>query len=395
MIAVTSGKVARDKKMSDNTKIEWTDATWNIITGCSVVSAGCKNCYAMKLAGTRLKHHTSRAGLTIDTKNGPVWNGEVRFNQQWLGQPLRWSKPRMIFVCAHSDLFHESVPDDWIDTVFAVMALAKQHVFQVLTKRPERMRQYFDDLGYRAEQIGIEAEYISGLDRHLPDLSQRWTLPLSNVWIGVSVENQEAADKRIPILLDTPAAVRWISAEPLLGPLEILKWLDPYTCSDCGYHGAESDAGPDGCEECGEEFGGGDVCEHCGADEQSAKYSCPQCGSHYSFDRDYGFMFPGSAEHGLLNWVVVGGESGDGSRPMHPEWARSLHDQCVMGGVRFLFKQWGDWAPVHELKCNEPGIAGKLWHNFDPDTSVCRIGKKAAGRLLDGVAHDGYPESSK
>ena len=123
--------------MSDGTKIEWTDATWNPITGCSVVSPGCTNCYAMKLAGTRLQHHPSRTGLTKDTKAGPVWTGEVRFNEQWLDEPLRWKRPRMIFVCAHGDLFAEGVPDEWIDKTFAVMALAPQHIFQVLTKRPE------------------------------------------------------------------------------------------------------------------------------------------------------------------------------------------------------------------------------------------------------------------
>jgi protein gp37 len=128
--------------MADSTKIEWTDATWNPITGCSVVSPGCTNCYAMRLAGTRLAHHESRAGLTRDTKAGPVWTGEVRFNEQWIDQPLRWRKPRLIFVCAHGDLFAEGVPDEWIDRVFAVMALAPQHTFQVLTKRSARMREY-------------------------------------------------------------------------------------------------------------------------------------------------------------------------------------------------------------------------------------------------------------
>jgi Bacteriophage protein gp37 len=116
--------------MADGTKIEWTDATWNPVTGCSVVSPGCTNCYAMRLAGTRLKHHPSRAGLTIDTKAGPVWNGKVRFNEQWPSEPLRWKRPRRIFVCAHGDLFAEGVPDEWMDQVFAVMALAPQHVFR-------------------------------------------------------------------------------------------------------------------------------------------------------------------------------------------------------------------------------------------------------------------------
>ena len=129
--------------MSDNSKIEWTDATWNPITGCSVVSAGCTNCYAMRLAGTRLKNHPSRAGLTRETAHGPVWTGEVRLNREWLDQPLRWRRRRRIFVCAHGDLFHDQVPREWIDLVVAVIAMSPQHQFQVLTKRPDRMAEYF------------------------------------------------------------------------------------------------------------------------------------------------------------------------------------------------------------------------------------------------------------
>lgn len=128
--------------MADTSAIEWTDATWNPVTGCSVVSPGCTNCYAMKLAGTRLQHHPSRAGLTQDSKAGPVWTGEVRFNEQWLDQPRRWKRGRNIFVCAHGDLFHESVPDEWLDRVFRQMGIAHHHTFQVLTKRSGRMRSY-------------------------------------------------------------------------------------------------------------------------------------------------------------------------------------------------------------------------------------------------------------
>jgi protein gp37 len=177
--------------MGDNTGIEWTDATWQPITGCSVVSPGCTNCYAMRLAGTRLQHHPSRAGLTTMSKAGPVWNGQVRLNEQWLTQPIAWKRPRRIFVCAHGDLFHESIPDEWIDRVFAVVALCPQHTFQVLTKRNKRMRDY---------------------------CSNHRVLP--NVWLGVSCEDQQRVNERIPDLLDTPAAVRWVSAEPLLGPID-------------------------------------------------------------------------------------------------------------------------------------------------------------------------------
>src|SRR5690606_34453266 len=182
--------------MAEQSSIEWTDATWNPITGCSVVSPGCTNCYAMKLAGTRLQRHPSRAGLTIATKAGPVWNGKVRLNEAWLDQPLKWKRPRMIFVCAHGDLFHEDVPDEWIDRVFAVMALAPQHTFQVLTKRAERMRRYMEPHDQRrADSLG----------RKVLDLGYREPLellhwPLPNVWLGVSAEDQTRADERIPHL---------------------------------------------------------------------------------------------------------------------------------------------------------------------------------------------------
>ena len=129
--------------MADGTKIEWCDATWQIVTGCSIVSPGCTNCYAMRLAGTRLKDHPSRKGLTKIVNGNHVWTGEVRFNKQWLTQPLRWKRPRRIFVAAHGDLFHESVPDGWIMRVLWVMGHAQHHTFQVLTKRSKRMREFF------------------------------------------------------------------------------------------------------------------------------------------------------------------------------------------------------------------------------------------------------------
>ncbi len=347
--------------MADKTKIEWTNATWNPVTGCSVVSAGCKHCYAMKLAGTRMKNHPSRAGLTIDTAAGPVWNGQVRFNEQWLDQPLRWSRPRRIFVCAHGDLFHESVPDTWIDRVFAVMALAPQHTFQVLTKRAERMHAYLADSGYRAEMIGIDAEAMSGLDRHLADGSQRWPLPLPNVHLGVSVENQAAADERITLLLATPAAVRWISAEPLLGHIDIV--LACWQASD-------------------------DIVMR--------------------FDRTPLEEIAEVPKFLGINWVVCGGESGVNARPMHPDWARSLRDQCSGAGVPFLFKQWGEYGPCELYPPSDPApyscvtfsgthlqgehaISGGGGPGDNSVEIIARFGKKKAGRLLDGVLHDEYP----
>lgn len=244
--------------MSDKTNISWTHATWNPVTGCSKVSAGCKNCYAER-DWARLGH--------LPTYKGRAFT-DVACHPERLDQPLRWRRPRRIFVNSMSDLFHPAVPDEFIDQVFAVMSMAGHHTFQVLTKR--RMRDYF--LGGARERITF------AVGRHIGvrGVDIRWPLP--NVWLGVSVENQDAADERIPLLLQTPAAVRWVSAEPLLGPVTL--WSDW-------------------------------LLEHRAITKPS------------------------------LDWLVVGGESGPKARGMDPEWARSLRDQCAAAGVPFHFKQWG------------------------------------------------------
>ena len=359
--------------MAEHTKIEWTDATWNPITGCSVVSPGCTNCYAMRLAGTRMNHHPSRAGLTIQSKAGPVWTGDVRLNEEWLTQPLRWSRPRMIFVCAHGDLFHESVPDEWIDRVFAVMALAPQHTFQVLTKRAQRMRVYFaartegDPWAEAADAIGN----LLGTTHHPAALEPK-DMPLQNVWLGVSVEDQRRADERIPELLETPAALRWLSAEPLLGPIDLEKidvaaWMRTYRSgSDIGQHPYDPDM-------------------------------------RWPLLAPFEHMQSGWSSPGL-DWVVVGGESGPGARPMHPDWPRAIRDQCERAGVPFFFKQWGEWA-VDRLR---PGSdlggdmrADRVRHVCrdrendgyfrEGDRHMRRVGKARAGRKLDGEIHDAQP----
>ena len=199
--------------MSDKTGIAWTNATWNPITGCTKVSQGCKYCYAEREWG-RLS-----ANPKATTYHGRAFT-DVACHPERLDQPLRWKKPRMIFVNSMSDLFHETVPDAFIDNVFAVMALSPRHIFQVLTKRPGRMRDWFAP-GYdnREHEVGQAMREIAAArgsdDAGLPE----WPLP--NVWLGVSVEDQPSADARIPVLLQTPAAVRWVSAEPLLGPINL------------------------------------------------------------------------------------------------------------------------------------------------------------------------------
>lgn len=210
--------------MSDNSQIEWTDATWNVITGCSIESPGCRDCYAMKLAGTRLRNHWSRAGLTQPSAAGPVWTGEVRFNEPWLQQPLDWKRPRMIFVCAHGDLFHPSVPFETIDRIFAVMALCPQHKFQVLTKRTARMAEYFASPGRHA-LIGQQVGQLH-LQRSGSPVSEWSGLPMPNVWLGTSVENQRYADiRRAPLSAIAGGGwLTWVSYEPALGPVDWSGW---------------------------------------------------------------------------------------------------------------------------------------------------------------------------
>lgn len=300
---------------SQKNGIEWTDETWNPLRGCSRVSEGCRHCYAEGVA-----RRFSGPGLPYEglIARGGQWNGQIKLVPELLDQPLRWRRPRRIFVNSMSDLFHENVPTEFIDQVFAVMAMADEHTFQVLTKRPERMRSYLSDEGLTRRLLSaayrIDQEKWAWLsaDFHIVGCQ---VLPLPNVWLGVSVEDQAAADERIPLLLQTPAAVRWISAEPLLGPVD----LEDYDTTQAG-----------------------------------------------------------------IDWVVVGGESGREARPMHPDWARALRDQCAAAGVPFLFKQWGEWAP-NWLNDDQGNMQpGSEWMD--------RMGKKIAGRHLDGVLHDGYPE---
>ncbi len=331
--------------MAEHSTIEWTDATWNPITGCAVVSPGCTNCYAMKLAGTRLKHHPSRAGLTRETKAGPVWTGETRLNEEWLDKPLRWKRPRMIFVCAHADLFADSVPDEWIDKVFAVMAMAPQHTFQVLTKRADRLKAYLT-------AGALEHRLAAAMLKSSPSSPEtgRWPrLPLPNVWLGVSAEDQTRADQRVPDLLATPAAVRFVSAEPLLGPIDLTRldqpnagfgpyWVNSLSANQVGWF----------------------------SDEAATIRTIPDPLA--------------SSDLPQLDWVIVGGESGRDARPMVPAWARSIRDQCATASIPFFFKQWGSFAP------DDPGAV---------HTSMCHVGKKAAGRLLDGIEHNGMPGSQE
>jgi protein gp37 len=291
--------------MADKSSIEWTDATWNPVTGCTKVSPGCDHCYAERI---------------VERFKGKGAFENVTLNEERLDAPLRWRKPRRVFVNSMSDLFHDSVPDEYIATVFAVMAFARQHTFQVLTKRHGRMRSLLNRQSFRrdVQRVALRREG----DR-APWLVKPWW-PLRNVWLGVSVEDQKHANLRIPALLDTPAAVRWISAEPLLGPIDLHakdsrtfgpQWL-PVTA-----YGVNT---PD--HRAGDGSPIGDL---------------------------YKDMYGPN-----LDWVVIGGESGPGARPMHPDWARSLRDQCSAAGVPYFFKQTGS------LLARQLGIPGK-GHDWD------------------------------
>jgi protein gp37 len=268
-----------------NSGISWCDATWNVVAGCERTSPGCANCWAVRDTW-RLAHNPNpkvsapNAGL-VDRRNGHLdWTGEVRCLPERLTEPMAWKKPKRIFVASRGDLFHPSVPFAFINDVFSVMLRSPLHTYLVLTKRADRMQEYASYAGH-----------------------------LRNVWLGVTIENQQTAEERIPLLLQTPAAVRWVSAEPLLGPVDLRGLWD----------------------------------------------HCPE------HDFPGGFCLGPCSSRRHLDWVVCGGESGPKARPMHPDWARGLRDQCREAEVPFFFKQWG-------------------------------IGTKAAGHLLDGVEHHEFPE---
>ena len=300
--------------MSDKSAIEWTDATWNPVTGCTKVSPGCAHCYA--------------EAITLRFGYGPAFLpgvAEIKVHPKRLDQPIRWKRGRKIFVNSMSDLFHEDIPESFVDRVFAVMALADQHIYQVLTKRPERMLEYMTAQGpnhlYDNAQarVALEAQIIAN-ERGEDTSSPHWDLfleswPPPKVWLGVSVENQHWADIRIPLLLQTPAAVRFLSVEPLLRAVDLRVWLG-------------DDAMP---------------CE------------CPD-----AYRANWCVISSCNAHDGRgIDWVIVGGESGPRHRPMELDWVRSLRDQAVAAGVPFFYKQPGGTRPGGDAT-----LDGRQWHEF-------------------------------
>lgn len=316
--------------MGKSTGIEWADATFNPWIGCEKVSEGCKNCYAEV---STFANHKRSVGVELWGRYGT----RLRTSENYWRQPLKWQdeakksgKRKKVFCASLADVFEmrlDSIDDKhlwlWRYDLFQLIDSTPELDWLLLTKRPQNIE-------ILLLQIGREK---------LPD----------NVWMGVTAENQEQADKRIPILLDVPAKIHWLSAEPLLGFLYIEKYLHD---SDCEY-----------------------------------TYNFSVC--------DFRVCTCIEPRERHISWVIAGGESGTNARPMNPEWVRNLRDQCMDAGTSFFFKQWGEWSPVHDLRCNETGIKDKEWFTFDPDNSVCKIGKKNCGSLLDGREWKVFPELSK
>ncbi len=384
-------------------KIEWTGATWNPVVGCSPVSPGCLNCYAARQAmrleriGVRGYAPLSVEGERLDVNGVPeveevriaerrngraVFTGSVRTVPEALSVPLSRKTPETYFVCSMADLFHESVPFEFIDRVWAVMALCPHHTFQVLTKRPERMRAYLASIENDEEVAGapgmmrlgcaagclLDGPWIWGqpastrtrIEHFISDThecddedseyeAQPVPWPLPNVWLGTSVEDTATGYARIPRLVECPAAVRFLSCEPLLRAVDLQPW---FTRPDWGPVQADG----------------------------NRPYMPRVC-------RD------------KIHWVIVGGESGPGSRPMDPDWARSLRDQCQAAGVAYFFKQWGEWWPVDQWEWTPERVLPdeSEWASHPRMTRtedgalMFRVGKGDAGRLLDGRTWDEMP----
>lgn len=349
-----------------NTSIEWTDKTWNPIRGCTRVSEGCRHCYAEGVARRFSGPGLAYEGLVrIDSAGKPhEWNGHIKFVEAHLLDPLKWKEPKRIFVNSMSDLFHENVRWEWINKIFAVMALCPQHTFQILTKRPEVMGQYISSIGNAirdADKWFLQGAADEIVDNCATLEDHPWPLP--NVQLGVSCEDQTSADKRIPWLLRTPAAVRFLSCEPLLGEISLKRIRMPETF-----------------------FGYVDV------DALTA--------DRYRNAQLVGFGGP------RIDWVIAGGESGRGARPMHPDWARGLRDECQAAGTPFFFKQWGEWLPIatprmtarigstlliHRDGATTPASWSDVMKTTGDPWAVQRAGKKAAGAMLDGREWREFP----
>lgn len=358
--------------MGDRTGISWTGRTWNPIRGCSRVSEGCRHCYAEVQAArivrmgrgkptpydglVRMVRRPPSAaeGYRNERPMEPRWTGEVVLDVAKLAEPMRWRQPSTVFVNSMSDLFHEKLTNEQIAAVFGVMATCPQHTFQCLTKRARRMREWFEWFRLQCDpRSGAETEVLIGyLLDEAPDsigdrifAGARWPLP--NVWLGVSVENQDAADERIPDMLQTPAAVRFLSCEPLLGPVDLNRIQTPEATQGLHFSALHEQH---------------DDCFHTSPSQ--------------------------------IDWVIAGCESGPGARPCDVEWLRALRDQCAAAGVPFFLKQAigasrSDPSP-------SPGVVPIGFSRHRPIDTGPGSKRKPGGVIelpyLDGVQHAAFPK---
>lgn len=312
--------------------IEWATKTWNPIIGCSKVSEGCDNCYAEKmacrLAGMQNKQigtdYSSVTSVNRDMKP-KYWGGNSLYRYDQVTKPARWKKPQTIFVCSMGDLFHKSVKFEFISAVYDVMCDYSHHTYIILTKRPERMLQFYE---WKKEYYGV-----------------KWQAK-NNIWLGVSAENQNQANKRIPILMDIPALIKFVSIEPMLGDIDLTKIKEGV-------------------------------------------------GLTFDYLNGYGFSLGEKYIDGpKLNWVICGGETGHNARPMHPNWVRLIRDQCKKANVPFFFKGWGEWQPTHFGGMgNTSGKNNFNWcERGEKWQWMCKFGKQNSGLLLDDEKHYEFPK---
>lgn len=327
--------------MSENSAIEWTDHTFNAWIGCTKVSPACDHCYAENW-GKRFGVEWG-AGKKRRLTSDDYWRKPLA----WNAKAARTGTRPKVFANSLSDVFDAEVSDEWRDRLFALIAMTPNLDWLILTKRPKVARDYFTLDRHVSSDFPLSMSPLWHIGMYVdqPDWHDIKDLPLPNLWLGTTVENQAMADMRIPLLLDTPAAKRFLSCEPLLESVDLSPWL----------------WGPD------------KACKNCPKD----------------IDCDcYCYTRPELKLTGL-DLVIAGGESGKGSRPSHPDWFRSLRDQSAAAGVPFFFKQWGDWLPIDlpagggNFEHNKPTEVTDIWSD-GAGYLMERVGKKAAGRLLDG-----------
>jgi protein gp37 len=386
------------------TSIEWTagdDGTpgsvWNPVRGCSRISPGCGGanhqggCYAEKIAARFSGPGQPFEGFAERTAHGGRWTGKMAVAWDMVDQPIRWRKPRRIFANSMSDLFHKDLPRDEVAIIYGTAIAAvhlRGHTFQILTKRADHMRELLSDEEFweiaNAHASSLVLEHTDPLNRRSDDARATCgeygpDAPPPGIWLGVSTEDQPRADERIPDLLATPATTRFLSVEPMLGGVALRQeWLPCSACRGRGWYLARfSD------------------------DHQTACKPCLEAAEALGITVPVGHMAkPGPR----IDWVIAGGESGPRARPMHPDWARSLRDQCAAAGVPFFFKQWGEWVPdlQRHIEIVDTSNVGTYWPDGTTGPGhaerkggygkgMHRVGKKAAGAELDGKQHREFP----